>query len=77
MRQSYDSLYIKIETEKGPKALAFNFLFLIRRLLFAYTIGSITNNIVPQILTIDFLSMFLLGYYLIVFPMEDKLNNFI
>ena len=77
IRQSYDSLYQKIETDKGPKALAFNFLFLLRRIFFACTIGSITNNIVPQILTIDFLSMFLLGYYLIVFPMVDKLNNFI
>ena len=76
-RQAYDSLYMNIELDKGPQALAFTLAFLVRRLLFAYVIGQFVYNIVFQVMAIDFLSMFLLGYYLSVFPMSNKINNFI
>ena len=38
-RQAFDSLYMNIEIDKGPQALAFTLAFLVRRLLFAYVIG--------------------------------------
>ena len=44
-RQSYDSLYLNIEVDKGPIAIAFSFVFLLRRLLFALTIGLVMQGI--------------------------------
>ena len=38
-KQAYDSLYMNIEIDKGPQALAFTLAFFVRRLLFAYVIG--------------------------------------
>ena len=45
-RQAYDSLYMNIEIDKGPQALAFTLAFLMRRLLFAFVIGQFVYNIV-------------------------------
>ena len=52
-------------------------MFLIRRLIFAYIIGQIMQGITIQIFMIYFLSCFLLGYYVSVMPMVDRVNNFI
>lgn len=76
-RQAFDSLYLNIDVGKGPQALAFSLVFLLRRLLFAFVIGKLVSNIVPQILAVDALSMVLLAYYVNVRPMVDRLNNFI
>ena len=76
-RQSFDSLYMNIEIDKGNVAVAYTFVFLVRRLLFAYIIGQIMQGVTIQIFTIYFLSCFLLGYYVSVMPMVDRVNNFI
>ena len=39
VRLAYDTLYMNIEIDKGPQALANTLAFLVRRLLFAYVIG--------------------------------------
>ena len=68
---------MNIEIDKGNKAIAFTFVFLVRRLLFAYVIGQIMQGVTIQIFTIYFLSCFLLGYYVSVMPMVDRINNLI
>ena len=50
---------------------------MVRRLLFAYTICHMDRDITVQIMILDFLSTFLLGYYLCCKPMVDGVNNFI
>ena len=52
-------------------------LFCLRRLFFAYAVCMVSSTIVFQVAIIDFLSTFLLGYFISVQPMVDSLNNFI
>ena len=53
-RQSYDSLYLNVEIDKGPIAIAYSIFFLMRRLLFAITIGLVMQGITIQIFTLYF-----------------------
>ena len=77
MRERYDSLYQNIEVLKGPIALSFSLVFCYRRLIFAYVISLVSQTIVFQVFIIDFLSMFLLCYYICIKPMTDGISNFI
>ena len=59
------------------EALAFTFVFLMRRLAFAYTICHIDRNITIQVFILDCMSTCVLCYYLSVRPMENAINNFV
>ena len=72
----YGALYINLDKDKLT-AIVFTFVFLIRRLAFAYTICFVDKNITFQILVLDFLSTILLSYYICAKPMQDAINNFV
>ena len=74
--QRFGSLYTNIETGK-LEALVFSFVFLVRRLAFAFVICQIFSTIVVQVMALDALSTAMLVYYLANRPMKDRTNNFI
>ena len=59
------------------RAIYFTTLFLVRRLIFAAVICFFFSNVVLQIAIVDCLSMILIIFLITVFPMIDKVNNFI
>ena len=73
-KQRYDSLYMNVDTQSRT-ALAFTFLYLTRRMLFAAVIAFCGSSIVLQVLLADILSTILLGFYWRVRPMVGFLNN--
>ena len=75
-RARFDSLYQNLDVYKKA-AYSNTSLFLLRRLLFAFTIVMCEASIVLQVGMADLLSTALLGFYLSVMPMTDGLNNFI
>ena len=72
----YDSLYANIDYY-NPHALLNTSLFLLRRLTLAGLIVFADHSIVLQVLLADFLSTFLLAFYLRVMPMQDLLGNMV
>ena len=73
-KRRYDSLYQNIDTDKF-EADPFIFVFLVRRLVFAYVICNVGFNMVTQVLILDFSCTAVLAYYLTVFPMKNGVNN--
>ena len=58
------------------EALNFTFVFMLRRLAFAYTICHLDSTITVQILIIDGMSTALLYFYVGSWPMVDSINNY-
>ena len=75
-QQSYGSLIQNISLLR-VQSLAFSLVFLLRRLMFAYTICNIDINITFQVMAIDALSTSMLCYFICNRPMADGVNNFI
>ena len=75
-QQSYGSLIQNISLLR-VQSLAFSLVFLLRRLMFAYTICNIDINITFQVMSIDALSTAMLCYFITNRPMSDGVNNFI
>ena len=74
--QRYGSLYQNIDRH-NYEALVFTTIFLARRCAFAFVIVNVVSTVTFQVLCLDLLSTMVLSYYLLVFPMQDCLNNFI
>ena len=59
------------------EAMAFNLVFLLRRLAFAFIISHVDTNVVYQVFIIDAMSTAILAYYITVMPMNNRVNNMI
>ena len=70
----YESLYTNVDYYKKG-ALSMTTYYLLRRLLFAFTIVFFGGSIVCQIMIADAMSTGLLIFFITVRPMQDGLNN--
>ena len=75
-KAKYDSIYQNVDYYK-EKALVYSFLFLGRRLLFAFVIVNCGFSIVLQVLLADILNTLLLCFFIGVRPMIGLVNNVI
>ena len=74
-KAKYDSIYSNIDYF-NRKALYNTSFFMARRLILAFIIVHL-EQIVLQVLFVDWLSTLLLAYYLCTMPMVDRLSNFV
>ena len=70
-----DSLYLSVETDGKPFALLYTPMFLVRRLIFAGTVVILGGSPLLQIFTTMHVSMVLILFYAMVWPMTDTVNN--
>lgn len=69
------TLYLNVETYGKKFALLFTPLFLVRRLLFAMIVVTVKENALLQIYTTMHVSLVLVYFYAVVWPMNDTVNN--
>ena len=77
MRERFDSLYQNVDVDKGPIAFAFSVYFCLRRLAFAFVVGQVRRTIVFQIYLVDIASTLMLSYFIVILPMNGRINNMI
>jgi len=74
LRATIGTLYLNVDTVGKPFALMFTPLFMLRRLIFALAAVVIQNSLM-QIFTTIYASLVLIAFYVIVWPMNDTVNN--
>ena len=74
LRATIGTLYLNVDTVGRPGALMFTPLFMLRRLLFAW-VAVVSENPLFQIFTTMYVSLALILFYVIVWPMNDTVNN--
>ena len=77
MRERFDSLFQNVDVYKGPIAFAFSVYFCLRRLAIAFVIGQVRRTIVFQIYLLDIASTLMLSYFIVILPMNGRINNMI
>ena len=74
LKATIGSLYLNVDTVGKPGALMFTPLFMLRRLIFALAAVVIKNPLI-QIFTTIYASLALILFYVVVWPMNDTVNN--
>jgi hypothetical protein len=75
LKSKYESIYLEINTEI-KLAIYYSSVFLLRRMIFAITLVSVTNSFL-QLVIVNFTSLFVLMYLVYVKPLGNKLLNLV
>ena len=74
LKASIGTLYQNVDTVDKPYALLFTPIFLLRRLMFA-SVAVMSENATVQLFVTIYCSLALIAFYVIVWPMNDTVNN--